>query len=630
MSNTKVNNNHIIITEDDKGLNRLIAKKLKCSGYQTKSFFNASETIESFYKNKHQLLLLDYYLPDMDCKQLIMKLKKRHHDCNFIVITGNGDEELAVEMMKLGALDYVVKDNNFLNILPHKIKQVMLRIEDKIALKSAQERLKENEQRKRKFLNSAIDSFIHLDANLNIVDINNKGLEIWRLTRKETIGKHITDLFPKLKNKERYNQYLKVMKTGKPLFSEEVIHPAQFGEIIFSVRVFKVDNGLGIAATDITETKKNERIQTAIYNVSRAIFHTENMTNLYEQIRDYLGKVIDTTNFYIALYDAYSDSIFLPYNIDQYDNYTTFPAGKTLTKYVIDSGKPLLGNHKQIEKLEAKGLIETIGEPAKVWLGVPLKLNNKVIGVIAVQSYKNENAYDEDDEKILKFISEQIALSFAKKKTRQNLKKVKKRLETANSMLRHDIANNLSAINSALRIFKKTNNSTMLTEIKGKINSSIALIEKQKKQEKFLNSHLSLKEISLNKVLKDIEQEFPNIVINTKGEGMVYADEAIHSVFRNLINNAVNHGKTKKIDIEIETKKNDCIIKFIDYGKGIPDNIKKKIFNKGFTHGKSGNTGIGLFIVKQTIKEFGGSLVVADNKPEGTIFTIKLRSVMNK
>jgi len=73
-----------------------------------------------------------------------------------------------------------------------------------------------------------------------------------------------------------------------------------------------------------------------------------------------------------------------------------------------------------------------------------------------------------------------------------------------------------------------------------------------------------------------------------------------------------------------------CRIKFADNGIGIPDKIKNKIFDEGFFFGKTGNTGIGLHIVRKTIEQLGGTVSVEDNQPEGAIFNIYLRRVIGE
>ena len=80
-----------------------------------------------------------------------------------------------------------------------------------------------------------------------------------------------------------------------------------------------------------------------------------------------------------------------------------------------------------------------------------------------------------------------------------------------------------------------------------------------------------------------------------------------------------------KINISISEKSNNLIVKIADYGKGIHDSIKEKIFEESFRYGKTGNTGLGLFIVKRAMKSFGGTVYVRNNQPQGSVFILTFK-----
>ena len=80
--------------------------------------------------------------------------------------------------------------------------------------------------------------------------------------------------------------------------------------------------------------------------------------------------------------------------------------------------------------------------------------------------------------------------------------------------------------------------------------------------------------------------------------------------------------------MKISSEDNKCEIKFKDNGTGIPDKIKDKIFDEGFSNGKAGHTGIGLHIVRKTIEHYGGSISVENIKPNGAVFTVTLKKVL--
>ncbi|MCK5052298.1 MAG: PAS domain S-box protein [Candidatus Cloacimonetes bacterium] len=215
-------------------------------------------------------------------------------------------------------------------------------------------------------------------------------------------------------------------------------------------------------------------------------------------------------------------------------------------------------------------------------------------------------------------------------KADEELKISKKRLKILNSILRHDITNDLAVIKSAINLYIDEPTNEMLNEINKRVNKCLKTIERQRKQENFLESHSTLEKYKIENVISETKRNYPNIDITISGKGTVYADKEIYSVFENLITNSIKHGNATKLNIIITTKDNICEIKVCDNGIGIHDEIKIKVFDKGFVHGKNGHTGLGLYIVKQTIEDYAGHISVEDNEPKGTIFVIILKRVIKK
>lgn len=210
-------------------------------------------------------------------------------------------------------------------------------------------------------------------------------------------------------------------------------------------------------------------------------------------------------------------------------------------------------------------------------------------------------------------------------KTLKGLEITRKRLEIANSILRHDITNDLAVINSAVNIYRRTNNTSILEEIKLRVAKSAETIDRQRKQEVYFADHDKLQDYHIEDVVSEIIKKNEHVNIVTTGKAIAYADDAIYSVFENLLVNSISHGKASQISIQISSSKDLCKISFIDNGCGISQDIKPHIFEKGFFHGESGHTGIGLYIVKQTICQYGGKISIEDNNPHGAIFIIQLK-----
>lgn len=137
----------ILVVDDDQGLVALIDRRLKQAGFQSAAAHSAAQALDWLEQNQADLMLLDYKLPDMNGAQLVDQLKRRAIDVPFIVITGQGDERLAVEMMKQGARDYLAKDSGLLELLPSVVAQVIDRIERDRRLESTERALGESQDR---------------------------------------------------------------------------------------------------------------------------------------------------------------------------------------------------------------------------------------------------------------------------------------------------------------------------------------------------------------------------------------------------------------------------------------------------------------------------------------------------
>ena len=135
------NQRTIFIVDDDRGLLRLIEKALQREGFRTGSALSGREALTWLAANDADLLLLDLKLQDMEGKELIRRLSETRPLLPFVVITGQGDERVAVEMMKGGAKDYLVKDVEFLQFVPEVVKHVLEQIETERRLAAAEERV---------------------------------------------------------------------------------------------------------------------------------------------------------------------------------------------------------------------------------------------------------------------------------------------------------------------------------------------------------------------------------------------------------------------------------------------------------------------------------------------------------
>ncbi len=350
------------------------------------------------------------------------------------------------------------------------------------------------------------------------------------------------------------------------------------------------------------------------------------VSQLYGLIKNQLSTFIDTTNFFIALYNKETDAITLPYLVDKKDKFTSFPAGKTLTGYVIKKGEPLLATEKVMDKLVEAGEVELIGTPSKIWLGAPLKIEDKVTGVVVLQSYTDASLYSESDLEILQFVSGEIALAIERKKSIEQIEKDLIEKETMLREIHHRVKNNMQVIISLLDlesryitdkkakdIFKTTTNRVR----------SMALVHEHLYQAEYLsevNFHSYLRTLVDELYLTytgeerniNIKVEVPKIFLNIEKAvplGLLTSE---------LVTNALKYafpdkGKGNVSVIMTKDKKNIISLKVIDDGIGLPEDVNLE-----------DSPTFGLKLVNMLTKQIQGTLEV--KRKVGTEFTIKFEA----
>jgi len=170
---------------------------------------------------------------------------------------------------------------------------------------------------------------------------------------------------------------------------------------------------------DVTARRRAECVQEAVYRISHTAHMVDNLQELLGAIHEIVGELMPAKNFYVSLYDAEHDSLEFPYFVDEYDTARDVPPRKLrkgLTEYVLRTGKPLLATPDVYENLVAAGEAELIGAPSIDWLGVPLKVKDRTIGVVVTQTYSQGVRYGESERDILTFVSSQMAMAIERKR----------------------------------------------------------------------------------------------------------------------------------------------------------------------------------------------------------------------
>ncbi len=210
-----------------------------------------------------------------------------------------------------------------------------------------------------------------------------------------------------------------------------------------------------------------------------------------------------------------------------------------------------------------------------------------------------------------------------RKKAEDKIKQLNDELMLINKIVRHDILNDLQIVQGFLETEYK-GDKNIYHKLMKRIEKIVRLMKRAKDLEHLASINEEFKEYDMKEVVENVAKEY-DIEINIHGNCKIKADDAIYSVIDNIIMNAILHGKASQIDVMIEKNEEGCTIKIADNGKGIPDEIKSRIFDEKFSYGKSRGSGLGLYIVKKMIEKYGWEIEVRDNKPKGAMFIIKVK-----
>ncbi len=181
---------------------------------------------------------------------------------------------------------------------------------------------------------------------------------------------------------------------------------------------------------DITDRKENEIENNVLYNISRVANSDISLTQLYPLICQELSTIIDTTNFYIALFDEEKNKLYFSYYTDETGEkdknilLSKYSDSDSIFNYIFKTGESLLLNYNKYKGMIARGDFNSydVITNKQVWLGVPLKIESKVIGSMILQSYTDPNLYSKNDIRLMEFVSQQIATAIERKRIEEKLK----------------------------------------------------------------------------------------------------------------------------------------------------------------------------------------------------------------
>ena len=212
----------ILIVDDNQGLISLIRRCLARDGFHTAVAYNGQEALNWLSHHQADLLLLDLQLPDMTGEDLINHLDHRTITLPFIVVTGQGDERLAVKMMKRGARDYFIKDSSLIELLPSIVAQTFEQIQQEQRLTLTEEALRAERERMAITLASIVEGVLTTDTQGRITYMNGIAEELTGWKKQEATGRPIEEVVRFLDDGVKENGHHPVIHV---LHSGIALHP---------------------------------------------------------------------------------------------------------------------------------------------------------------------------------------------------------------------------------------------------------------------------------------------------------------------------------------------------------------------------------------------------------------------
>lgn len=478
-------------------------------------------------------------------------------------------------------------------------------------------------------MNSATDGFAILDSQLNYVEVNNTLLARSGLKREEYIGRNIVDLFPDAKDSGRTQEYLNVIKTGKPYSTE--IFETKFAEIYVALKAFRVRDGLGIITTDITNVKKFEAKLEGLHRHASALAEVNEYNEIYDVTLEAMKEILGFEFSSVLLVD--NDILNIIRSSGESELQKTISLeGKGLTARAARTQSTVRVKNTGNDPDYLRGTISAQSE-----LDVPVIVEDRCIAVLNTESLK-QDAFTKQDQKLLEILAEHVASAFSRIKYFNELERLKdERIQgvidgasKVSAMIRHDLRSPLRNIKNACYLTET--DPSLLDEMRELVNRNIDYAYNILGELSLLSEidELNINYEDMNSVIKNsikalIIPKGIEIKLVEKDNIKTYMDKTkIQRVLYNIINNALEAMPEKgQLTIKILEQNRKCVIKISDTGRGISNEIYSSIFQP-FYSTKENGMGLGLTYCKRVIESHEGTIDFRSKIGEGTTFIIEI------
>lgn len=501
-----------------------------------------------------------------------------------------------------------------------------------------------------------------VSSEAKFVFVNDAYCSFYGRTCDELINRHISTVLDEEKLEGSLKRLSDLLETGKPVAGETKITRDDGSEIYLKVSKKRIYSDEGIpfrltTVTDITTQKKTEQLQSILLDISHQAGYDQNPLEIYQIIREEINEIMPAENFSISLIDHKTGKYTMlnkeAFETRSYrsDNYEF----KSLLDFVTRIKMSLMITCEKIDKLIEQGEIEPMSRIPKVWLGVPLHIHDKIIGIISIYSIADEVKISIETKEIFEFISDQVAHVIERKITEEEILKAKLKAEESDRLksefltqISHEIRTPINSILSFSQLLRSELEPMVTDELK----DSFLMIERGGKRlvrtidlilnmsqiqnyEKLIEYRpLDLENDVLTPIIvqmknfaknKGLEIQLHNEIPNTE---IICDYYSINQIFLNLIENAIKFTNAGHVLCKILKGENTQVrVDIEDTGIGISEEYIPQLFEAfsqeetGYTRRYEGN-GLGLALVKKFAELNNAIVEVRSKKGNGSVFSV--------
>ncbi|HSU29360.1 MAG TPA: GAF domain-containing protein, partial [Chitinophagaceae bacterium] len=427
----------------------------------------------------------------------------------------------------------------------------------------------------------------------------------------------------------------------------------------------------------LAEAKQRATELSTVNNISRALASQLDPDDLVKLVGDHIRDLFRANIVYFASYDSTTKMINFPYQFG--DVMESRVLGEGLTSKIIMTKEPLLIN-KDVETVTEELGVHRMGIPAASYLGVPIPVGEDIIGVLSVQSTKQENWFNESDQRLLSTIAASVGVAMNNARLFDEVRQAKLEAEAASktaekaneaksaflSTVSHELRTPLTSVLGFTKIIRKRLDEKIFPMVEKKdpktdktisqisenlnvvisegerlthlINDVLDLAKIEAGKMEWSQENVSMAEVTERaiaatsslfdqkklKLDKHIEKGLPDI----SGD-----KDKLIQVIINLISNAVKFTDKGTVGCKVFREKDELIVSITDTGIGIAPEDFGAVFEQFKQVGgdtltdKPKGTGLGLPICKEIVEHHGGRIWLESTVGKGSTFSFALPAI---